>query len=239
MVCSRSSAVNRSRHTASFDSMSEAQQPRERATRPVTEGMITADARKESSFSKQRGLTASSDSAQATRCATLEKPQSTLMLEPKESEVAEPAVKPYENSSFPKSAPSTSVTKCWQGQSRIRELTGFAEVVTKPVRVDDQCYELGAPLAMQLSSRSGSKRAGCGALSHARCADSTEIFESCTVTKYGLWSEAGRLRSLEVRCYCDACMGLKSSTCSSPRMAELKKLNGRSDYRGPRATKTV
>lgn len=36
------------------------------------------------------------------------------------------------------------------------------------------------------------------------------------------WRESGKLRPVDVICYCDACIGFKSTQCSSPRMAELR-----------------
>lgn len=73
------------------------------------------------------------------------------------------------------------------------------------------------------SSRPVCKRANGG----ERCA-------SLKGSTCSLWRESGRLRPMDTICYCDACIGFKSTTCSSPRMAEIRATGNRS-----RATKTI
>lgn len=83
------------------------------------------------------------------------------------------------------------------------------------------------------------KRGSCGSPKlPSRCAASTCTSKTRSLPEFGLWSESGRLRQLSTICYCDSCMGFKVSTCSSPRMAQLRKTNTGRASLGPRSTKT-
>ncbi|KAL8425083.1 hypothetical protein Efla_001472 [Eimeria flavescens] len=75
-------------------------------------------------------------------------------------------------------------------------------------------------------STTGCKRARSEACKTAACCRYETLFSaggSAAIPQFALWSDAGRLRELELICYCDACIGLRDGTCTSPRMAEFKK----------------
>ncbi|KAL8452716.1 hypothetical protein Emed_001280 [Eimeria media] len=115
---------------------------------------------------------------------------------------------------------------CSRGRSKAHELAEVPE----PHKEEEQekpCEKESKEAVKEVPSASGCKRARSGCPKLAACSrfkTSALSMGGCSTTQnFALWSDAGRLRELDMICYCDACIGLRDGTCTSPRMAKFKK----------------
>ncbi|KAL8433240.1 hypothetical protein ACSSS7_004025 [Eimeria intestinalis] len=112
--------------------------------------------------------------------------------------------------------------------SRVRSKAHEPAEAREPAREEVQEKPRGEEpesLVNALPPARGCKRARSGCPKLVACSrykTSATLGGCSTAQNFALWSDAGRLRELDLICYCDACIGLQDGTCTSPRMAKIK-----------------
>lgn len=237
--CYSSPSSDRTSRTASTKTLEDTQHSQKRASKGIDEGATTTQAPKKKEPKKQKEKTSKDtcSRSQSQRSETMETSSGAGALTLETLDVTD-LPKLIVTAVSTKSMTEGSTTTCCPGQSLESEATEYAETSGKPAK--DKRPGKGVKEAPD-THPPPCKRGKSGDHKHETppcCKKSIEKDGSRSEHDSALWSQAGRLRPLEEICYCNACIGLTSSTCKSPRMALKKSHTGR-ESRGPRATKTL
>ncbi|KAL8274694.1 hypothetical protein Esti_001409 [Eimeria stiedai] len=180
-----------------------------------------------------RGQTAKSEKARKT------KSRGGSSVEELELQMSKPEV--FVRSESGKVKKGTFSAACSRARTKGHERAEVPEPAKEKAQ-EKPCEEESEALVKELPSAPGCKRGRSGCPKLAACSryKTPASVEGCSTTQnFALWSDSGRLRELEMICYCDACIGLNDGTCTSPRMAKFKRTGAAGGSQSRQYTKTV